>query len=119
MASLALALAVFQDTAEQQRQVGNMIGGIGAGIILVGVLFFFAVLAFLIYCLWRIFTKAGLAGALSLLILVPGIGSLIVLLVLAFADWKVVPVTTASPYYPPAYPPPPPPPSAFQPPPAA
>jgi hypothetical protein len=116
MASLALALAVFQDTTEQQQQVSNMMGGIGAGIILVGVLFIFAIVAFFIFLLWRIFTKAGMAGALSLLVLVP-FGGIIVLCILAFGDWKVVPVTTASPYYPPTYPPPPPP--AFQPPPSA
>jgi hypothetical protein len=119
MASLALALAVFQDTAEQQRQVGNMIGGIGAGIILVAVLFVLLIVAFLVFLFWRILTKAGMAGALSLLILIPYIGFLIVLCILAFGDWKVAPIATASPYYPPTYPPPPPPPSAFQPPPAA
>ncbi len=118
MASMALALAVLQDTAEQQRQVGNMIGGIGAGIILVAVLFVLVFVAFFIFLFWRIFTKAGMSGALSLLILIYPIGFIIVLCVLAFGDWKVVPVTTASPYYPPTYPPTPPPPAAFQPPPA-
>ncbi len=116
MASMALALAIFQDTAEQQRQVGNMIGGIGAGIILVAVLFILALIAFFIFLFWRIFTKAGMSGALSLLILLYPIGFIIVLCVLAFGDWKVAPIATASPYYPPSYPPAPPPPAAFQPP---
>ncbi len=119
MSSLALALAVFQDTTEQQQQVSNMLGGIGAGIILCAVLFGLALIAFFIFLFWRIFTKAGMSGALSLLILLYPIGFLIVICILAFGDWKVVPVTTASPYYPPTYPPPPPPPPAFQPPPAA
>jgi uncharacterized membrane protein YhaH (DUF805 family) len=118
MASLPLALAVFQDTSEQQQQINNMMGGVGAGIILFGVLFVLVIVAFFIFLLWRIFTKAGMSGALSLLVLVP-FGGIIVLCILAFGDWKVVPAPTASPYYPPSYPPPPPPPSAFQPPPAA
>jgi uncharacterized membrane protein YhaH (DUF805 family) len=108
MASLALALAVFQDTSDQQQQVSNMMGGIGAGIVLVGVLFVLAILAFFIFLLWRIFTKAGMAGPLSLLVLVP-FGGIIVLCILAFGEWKVVPVAAAAPYYPPVPPPPAPP----------
>jgi uncharacterized membrane protein YhaH (DUF805 family) len=97
---------------QQQQQFGSMMAGFVGVIVIFGLIF----LACLIFLLWRIFTKAGLAGALSLLILIPGIGSLVVLCVLAFADWKVVPVQTAAPYYPPIYPPPPPP-ASFQPPP--
>jgi len=100
---------------QQSQQLGGMIAGFMGVFILIGLAF----LAFLIFLLWRIFTKAGLSSALSLLVLIPGVGSLVVLCVLAFADWKVVPAPTASPYYPPSYPPPPPPPPAFQPPPAA
>jgi uncharacterized membrane protein YhaH (DUF805 family) len=95
---------------QQQQQFGSMMAGFIGVIIIFGLIF----LAFLIFLLWRIFTKAGLSGALSLLVLIPGIGSLVVLCVLAFADWKVVPAPTAAPYYPPVYPPPPPPPSSFQ-----
>jgi hypothetical protein len=99
----------------QQQHAANLMAGMSVGIVLVGLLFVFALVAFLIFCLWRIFTKAGLSGALSLLVLVPGVGSLIVLCVLAFADWKVVPAPSAyglQPYPPPpsSYPPPPPPP---------
>jgi uncharacterized membrane protein YhaH (DUF805 family) len=101
--------------AQQSQQLGGMIAGIMGVIVLIGLVF----LAFIVFLLWRIFTKAGLSGALSLLVLIPGFGSLVVLCVLAFADWKVIPAPTASPYYPPTYPPPPPPPPAFQPPPAA
>jgi hypothetical protein len=36
---------------------------------------------------WRICTRAGFSGALSLLHLVPVIGSFIVMAVLAFSDW--------------------------------
>jgi uncharacterized membrane protein YhaH (DUF805 family) len=91
-------------------------GAIGAGIIFVFVLFFLALLAFWVFLYWRIFTKAGLAGALSLIIFFPFFGYLIVLCILAFSEWKVVPASLAyglQPYPPPppSYPPPPPPPS--------
>ena len=36
---------------------------------------------------WRIFTRAGFSGALSLFHLVPVIGLFIVMAVLAFSDW--------------------------------
>jgi uncharacterized membrane protein YhaH (DUF805 family) len=110
MASLALALAVFQDTSDQQQQVSNMMGGIGAGIILVGALFVLALIAFFIFLFWRIFTKAGMPGALALLNLIP-LGNVIVLCILAFGEWKVIPAPVAAPYYPPVPPSPPPPPS--------
>lgn len=109
MGTMALALALFQDTSDQQQQVGTMLGGIGAGIIIVAVLFALALIAFFIFLFWRIFTKAGMAGALSLLILIYPIGFLIVLCILAFGQWKVTPLVAAAPYYPPVPPPPAPP----------
>lgn len=39
-----------------------------------------------LYPLWRIFSRAGLSPAWSLLILIPG-GAIIVALILAFARW--------------------------------
>jgi hypothetical protein len=44
----------------------------------------------LIIPVWKIFAKAGLGGAWSLLMLVPGIGPLIVILMLAFKRWPAV-----------------------------
>ncbi|HET6331260.1 MAG TPA: hypothetical protein VFF76_10790 [Holophagaceae bacterium] len=49
-----------------------------------------AILAFQIYLFWRIFSKAGYSGAMSLLILIPGIGAIIVLCILAFGNWPVL-----------------------------
>ena len=49
-----------------------------------------AILAFQIWLFWRIFSKAGYSGAMSLLILIPGIGALIVLCILAFGNWPVL-----------------------------
>jgi hypothetical protein len=71
--------------------------------------------------LWRICTKAGLAGPLALLALIP-LGKLIVLYIVAFSDWKVIPAAyfypSSQPYPPPPpnYPPPPPP-AGYNPPP--
>lgn len=49
-----------------------------------------AILAFQIWLFWRIFSKAGYSGAMSLLILIPGIGALIVLCILAFGNWPAL-----------------------------
>jgi hypothetical protein len=57
---------------------------------------------------WFILKKAGFSPWLSLLCLIPSLGTLVLLYVLAFAEWKVVPALQAG--YPPPYPPPPPPP---------
>jgi hypothetical protein len=43
----------------------------------------------LLYPTWRIFGRAGFHPALSLLILVPAIGWLIVLFILGFVAWPV------------------------------
>ncbi|MFZ0270895.1 MAG: hypothetical protein WB524_08075 [Acidobacteriaceae bacterium] len=48
---------------------------------------------------WFIWKKAGFSPWLSLIMLVP-LGNIIMLYVLAFSEWKVVPVTQAT-YMPP------------------
>jgi hypothetical protein len=101
----------------QQQQQWQQFGFAFIGIIMIVVVIVYALT---IWMYWRTLAKAGLAGPLAFLFLVPAIGPLIPLAILAFSDWKVVPAPTASPYYPPSYPPPPPPPPpAFQPPPQA
>jgi hypothetical protein len=45
--------------------------------------------AFGVLCHWRICAKAGYSGAMSLLILVPGIGAIILMCILAFGNWPV------------------------------
>ncbi|WP_182277489.1 hypothetical protein [Granulicella sp. 5B5] len=114
--SLLAAIAQQPDYDQQAKAMGGMIAGMMGFILLFAV----AIVVFFIFLFWRIFTKAGLNGALSLFILLYPIGFIIVVCILAFSDWKVVPAPTASPYYPPSYPPPPPPPAippAYQPPP--
>ncbi len=57
---------------------------------------------------WFICRKAGFSPWLSLLMLVP-LGNLVLLYVLAFSEWRVVPLDqVAWPPYPPPYPPAPP-----------
>jgi len=82
----------------------NQMGGIIAGFFGVILLFVLAFTAFWVFIYWRILKKAGLEGPLALLILVPGIGYIIVLCILAFSEWKVVPAPQQ--VY--GYPPPPP-----------
>lgn len=60
--------------------------------ILVIVLVYVAVFVFQIIVLWRIFSKTGYSGALSLFVLLPGIGHIVLLifsLVLAFSKWPI------------------------------
>lgn len=68
----------------------------------------FAIFAIWLY--WRIFTKAGYSGALSLLNLVPGVGHLICLIILAFGRWPIEDQLAAAQGMPisPSVPPPPP-----------
>jgi uncharacterized membrane protein YhaH (DUF805 family) len=63
--------------------------GLIAGGIIVYVLFVLVIVAVFIWIYWRIFTKAGYNGALALLNLVPGIGPLICILILAFGRWPI------------------------------
>ena len=90
---------------QQQQQAASMVAGFMGVFVIIGL----AAVAFAIFLFWRIFTKAGLSGPMALIVLVPGIGWIIVLCILAFSDWRVTPVPAES-YYPPVYPPPPPPP---------
>lgn len=65
-----------------------------AGLMAFGcVIWIFVVLAlmvFPVFCFWRIFTKAGHNGAMALLCLVPLVGMIIVLCILAFGDWPAL-----------------------------
>jgi len=64
------------------------------------------VIAILMVPCWIILKKAGFTPWLALLCIVPSLGTLVLLYVLAFAQWKVVPAPQAA--WPPAIPPPPP-----------
>lgn len=58
--------------------------------IVAGLLAIFVVLPIIVIPYWRIFSKAGFAGALSLLMVVPLV-NLIILYVVAFSEWKMKP----------------------------
>ena len=93
----------------QQQRAMNQLAGMGAGIMAFALLFSLVVTIFFIWLFWRIFTKAGMSGALALINLVPFVGPIIVLCILAFGNWNVVPVApgyaVSTQPYPPAYPP--------------
>ncbi|MGC1380565.1 MAG: hypothetical protein WA814_06030 [Candidatus Baltobacteraceae bacterium] len=66
-----------------------------------------AIVAFTIWVYWRIFAKAGYNGALSLLNLIPGVGPLICMILLAFGRWPIEDQLAAYQGSRPAAPPPP------------
>jgi uncharacterized membrane protein YhaH (DUF805 family) len=69
---------------------GAEAAGIGALIAMgCGTILGIAVFIFFIYCYWKICAKAGYSGALSLLNLVPIVGSIIVVCILAFGKWPI------------------------------
>ncbi len=58
------------------------------GALLTSVIFGLIVIVFAIIIYWRIFSKAGYSGALSLLMFIP-IANIIVICVLAFGNWPI------------------------------
>ena len=48
-----------------------------------------ALTVFFVWLFWRVFARTGMNGALGLLCLVPSIGPLICLLILAFSRWPI------------------------------
>jgi hypothetical protein len=61
--------------------------GLAAAGCMVWLVLLLAMVIFPIFCFWRIFAKAGYNGAMALLCLIPGIGMIIVLCLLAFGTW--------------------------------
>jgi len=88
--------------------------GLVGGLLIVYFVVIIATVALFIWVYWRIFSKAGYSGALALLNLVPGIGPLICVLILAFGRWPIEDQlaalqsgrTSIPPQAPPPYPPP-------------
>jgi hypothetical protein len=64
-----------------------------AGLVAGGLIVYFLIIAVMIavfiWIYWRIFAKAGYNGALALLNLIPGVGPLICILILAFGRWPI------------------------------
>ena len=63
------------------------LAGLAAAGCMVWLVVILAMIIFPIFCFWRIFTRAGFNGAMALLCLIPGIGMIIVLCILAFGTW--------------------------------
>jgi membrane-bound metal-dependent hydrolase YbcI (DUF457 family) len=63
--------------------------GIFGGMMLFIIVIVCALTVFFVWLFWRVFTKTGMNGALGLLCLVPSIGPLVCLLILAFSRWPI------------------------------
>lgn len=109
---ISLALLVQTDTTEQQQQAARALAGLGIGFFVAIGLIALAFFIFNVYLYWRMFTKAGMPGAIGLVALIPNLGGFICNCILAFASWKVIPapvqyVAGLPPNYPPQAPLPP------------
>jgi intracellular septation protein A len=99
---LSLALAFLQQQQLDPAQAQKM----AMAVLAIMPILCIVGLAIVILPTWFICKKAGFSPWLSLLVIVP-FGGLVLLYVLAFAEWKVVPVpqTAYTPPMPPAFPP--------------
>jgi hypothetical protein len=72
--------------------------GLGLFIVVLCVIAYLVVMVLaLIIPTWRICNRAGYSGAMSLLHLVPGVGTLIVMAILAFGAWPAGEATPRQP----------------------
>lgn len=85
--------------AVDPAQINHAMAAILPAMFLIGLF----ITAAIIVPFWVAFKKAGMPGPLALLVLIPGIGFLVTLYVLAFGRWKVAPVQEYA--YPPQVPP--------------
>jgi hypothetical protein len=69
----------------QTSQIQTMIAAFGVVYCIVAL----ALIAFAVIVYWKIFSKAGYSGALSLLMFVP-IANIVMLCILAFSEWPVL-----------------------------
>jgi uncharacterized membrane protein len=76
--------------------------GIFGGLILIIIVVTIALVVFFVWLFWRIFARTGMNGALGLLCLVPYVGPLICLLMLAFSRWPIEDAMAAHGIAPPA-----------------
>jgi hypothetical protein len=85
--------ALLAQIEPDQAMIGHMFIAMMAILPLIILL----VIALVMIPCWFILKKAGFSPWLSLLCLFPSVGLLILLYVLAFAEWKVQPVETVYP----------------------
>ena len=63
---------------------------VGICFIIAYLIFILVILAVSVLVFCKIFSKAGYHWAMGFICLIPGVGSLAVLLILAFADWPIL-----------------------------
>ena len=80
--------AVGYDPSTVPPETAQMLAAMGPFFATFG-LVMLLVCVFMIFCYWKIFSKAGYSGALSLLMLVPLV-NLVSLWVLAFKQWPAL-----------------------------
>jgi hypothetical protein len=97
-----LAMLLQSPTDSMQQQVQQTMMVMIPILMVVGII----ALAVILIPFWFICKKAGMSPWLTLLNIIP-LGNLVLIYVLAFAEWKVVPAGQVLPY-PPPYPPVPP-----------
>jgi hypothetical protein len=104
-----LALFLLQDAPDPE-----MIRHFAMAMLLVIPIIIVIAIAIVMIPCWFILKKAGFSPWLSLVCIIPSLGTLVLLYVLAFSDWKVVPAPQLAwqPPYPPQPPVPPTPPQA-------
>ena len=74
----------MKDYSDPNASLGPLMGMMGAfGLI------YLAIFVFMIFCWWKIFSKAGYSGALALLWIVP-IANIILFIWFAFAKWPAL-----------------------------
>lgn len=98
---LALLLQDQPDLATMQHILAIMIP-------LIGIIVLVSIAIVMVPC-WFILKKAGFTPWLALLCIFPSLGTLVLLYILAFAEWKVAPLPPVGWAPQPPYPPPPPP----------
>ena len=99
-----LLAMMLQESQPNPEMVQKMVVAMMA---IIPILMLIGIAIFMVPC-WFILKKAGFSPWLALLCIVPTLGTLVLLYILAFADWKVMSPQAGA--YPPPYPPPPPPP---------
>lgn len=83
------SIFIYQTKKGKERSMSDSGAGaaLGASSLILGCVGLLA-MGFFILVFWRIFSKAGFSGAMSLLLLVP-IGNIIVICMLAFGRWPI------------------------------
>ena len=71
-----------------RRPPAPLAPGLGLGLSIASLIFGLIVLLIMLIVWWRIFSKAGYSGALSLLMFVP-LANVILLFVFAFGTWPI------------------------------